>query len=321
MTAADPAFPARGLPQSGSKGLSQSPARCAERPTPPADAPRPASRSAERIIAERRRSDSLGRHAEQLVQLRAGRRVEQRLRPVGMHPLGDRIGRERRLVEAADDQLLLARVGDGVADRVDARRRGLEARRCRRPAACARAPGPTARSARASGSSRAAQQQRRAAGCACRRRCRRRRGPAAAAVALDAARLRRHDLDPAAVRAAWKRAGGAVGASKSSRRCTTATLRRGRAFHRVERRRHRCLAVADDDDAAPGVLGSAGVAMEELPLAPGVEALDLQPARLERADAGGDHHRLGDEALAGDRSRRRSGRPRARATALTCWPR
>ena len=41
--------------------------------------------------------------------------------------------------------------------------------------------------------------------------------------------------------------------------------------------------------------------LEQLRAAMAVEAVDLQPARLERADAAGDDHRLGDEALAGRR--------------------
>src|ERR1700712_3746409 len=69
------------------------------------------------------------RGAEQLVQLGARRRVLQRLRALRMDELADREGGERRLVEAADDELLLARISVDVADREDARRRSLEAGR------------------------------------------------------------------------------------------------------------------------------------------------------------------------------------------------
>jgi hypothetical protein len=81
------------------------------------------SRCAERSLWQ------TGRHAEQLVQLRARRRVLQRLRALRVDQLGDRERGQRRLVEAADDQLLLARIGVDVADGEDPGRRGLEARR------------------------------------------------------------------------------------------------------------------------------------------------------------------------------------------------
>src|SRR6476646_8047248 len=68
------------------------------------------------------------RDAEQLVQLGARRRVLQRLRALRVDELADRERGERRLVEAADDELLLARIGVDVADREDPGRRGLEAR-------------------------------------------------------------------------------------------------------------------------------------------------------------------------------------------------
>src|SRR5450631_1730519 len=77
----------------------------------------------ERILRQTRRD------AEQLVQLGARRRVLQRLRAIGMNELADRERGERRFVEAADDELLLARIGVDIADREDPRRRGLEARR------------------------------------------------------------------------------------------------------------------------------------------------------------------------------------------------
>ena len=96
-------------------------------PNTPSGCARPASRSAKRL-SQRRRQRIRRVHAEQLVQLRARRRVLQRLRPIRVDTRSAiAIGGERRLVEAADDQLLLARVGVDVADREDARRRGLEA--------------------------------------------------------------------------------------------------------------------------------------------------------------------------------------------------
>src|SRR3954452_24184013 len=69
------------------------------------------------------------RDAEQLVQLAARRRVLQGLRALWMDELADRERGERRLVEAANDELLLARIGVDVADCEDPRRRRLEARR------------------------------------------------------------------------------------------------------------------------------------------------------------------------------------------------
>src|SRR5438128_5594456 len=69
------------------------------------------------------------RDAEQLVQLGARRRVLQRLRALRVDELADRERGKRRFMEAADDELLLARVGVDVADGEDPGRRGLEARR------------------------------------------------------------------------------------------------------------------------------------------------------------------------------------------------
>src|SRR5512137_1032152 len=64
--------------------------------------------------------------AEPLLHDRAGRRVLQVHLLRRVEVLRDRERRERRLVEAAQDQLFLARVGVDVADRKDARHAGLE---------------------------------------------------------------------------------------------------------------------------------------------------------------------------------------------------
>src|SRR6476619_8595518 len=82
-----------------------------------------------RVAGARANFSASRRDAEQLVQPGARRRVLQRLRALRVDELADRERGERRLVEAADDELLLARVGVDVADREDPRRRGLEARR------------------------------------------------------------------------------------------------------------------------------------------------------------------------------------------------
>ena len=75
---------------------------------------------------------------------------------------------------------------------------------------------------------------------------------------------------------------------------------RGRAFlARGDRRRHRRFGAADDDDALAGVLVQGRGVLEELRAAEAVEPVDLEPARLERADAAGDDDRLGDEARSG----------------------
>src|SRR5574343_293984 len=100
-------FPARGLPQSGSKGLSQSAPVTV--PTPPADA---AARAAAGRILDQ---------AQALVQRGRGGGVLQQglvLRPqVG----GGAKGGECGLVKAAEDQLLFARVGVDVTHRKNAR--------------------------------------------------------------------------------------------------------------------------------------------------------------------------------------------------------
>src|SRR5437764_665145 len=56
---------------------------------------------------------------------------------------------------------------------------------------------------------------------------------------------------------------------------------------------------AADDDALGGMLVQGRGVLEELRAAEGIEAVDLEPARQERADAAGDNDGLGDEVRAG----------------------
>ena len=303
-------FPARGLPQSGSKGLSQSKRQGLRlhASTPPANAPRPSSRSANRSLWQSRR------HAEQLVQLRARRRVLQRLRALRVDELADREGGERRLVEAADDELLLARIGVDVADREDARRRGLEARGVDDELLLLEREAPVGD--RAELRAPAEQDEERV------ERQLARLAVAASSTASAASRPSRSidrfglagdELDAAGARAgALSRARVASSASKSSRRWTSVTLAAAAAPSSPAAIAAATAAgrAADDDDALAGLLVQRRAVLEELRAAVAIEAVDLQPARLERADAAGDDDRLGDEARAASRWRRRSGRRR-----------
>src|SRR5262245_61717355 len=72
------------------------------------------------VLGDRRRQ------AEALVHDRAGRRVLQVLLLTRLEMRGDGKRRERGLVEAAQDQLLLAGIVVDIADREDARHAGLE---------------------------------------------------------------------------------------------------------------------------------------------------------------------------------------------------
>ena len=245
MNAADPAcFPARGLPQSGSKGLSQSPLdsrRAANTPSGYAPAFEAGARNdyAQRPAASRsspgpRRAACAASGwwwctaAAALVREARGSAIAKAASVASWKP--------------DSDQLLLARVGVDVADREDARRRGLEASRCRRRSACARAPGPTGRSARASGSSRRTPAARRAAASRARRRCRstmrpcrrRRRLFDAASAGRRRTRSCRRRAQLVHAQRTRRRRG-----SKSSRRCTRVTLPAAAGLRRaVERRRH-----------------------------------------------------------------------------------
>ena len=220
-------FPARGLPQSGSKGLSQSNADHS-RPTPLANAPRAAKHGA--------RAD----YRQQPRQSKTGVSTPSTLCSFGlvvvycswMRLSGKTSCAAAKAASAASwkprqDQLLLARVGVDVADREDARRRWSRTSRCRRRSACARAPGPSRRSARASGSGRRRPAARRAAatrvtpslpGTLHARRAGRRFSKPVGWPTMNS------HLGPASRSAFMLRDASPASASKPSRRCTRMTL-------------------------------------------------------------------------------------------------
>ena len=274
-------------------------------PTPLANAPRPRAEARANFRASRR-------DAEQLVQLGARRRVLQRLRALRVDELADRERGERRLVEAADDELLLARVGVDVADREDPRRRGLEARRVDDDLLLLERQAPVGdrpelRAPAEQDEERVERQLARVAVAAedgaARRACRRSRRSPSGRPATNSTRPDE--------RSALRRARVASSASKSSRRWTSVTLPAApRLPRRGDRRRDRRGGAADDDDALAGVLVQGRARARRAACRGRVEAVDLAGA------AGTSRRRRRRRppwrrSACRPRSRRRSGRRRA----------
>ena len=220
-----------------------------------------------------------------------------------MDELADRERGERRFVEAADDELLLARIGVDVADREDPRRRGLEARRVDDELLLLERQAPVGdrpelRAPAEQDEERVERQLARIAVAG-----QDGEGGELAVVLDDGFRLAGDELD-AARRAQGVEPGARrfVGVEVVAAMDERDAAGRGRAvLARGDRRRHRRLGAADDDDALAGLLVQGRAVLEELRAAVAIEAVDLEPARLERADAAGDDDGLGDEARAGRR--------------------
>jgi hypothetical protein len=246
-------------------------------------------------IVERRRLDP-----QRLVQLGAGGRVLQVDGLAREHVRRRAECSQRGFVEAAQDQLLLAGIGVDVAHREDARDAGLELLGVDDDLLALQRQAPVGDRAELGTEAEEHQQhvQRHDA------------RDAVAAGDLHAAEaavgflvagdladeeLHLHRLAQLAhARHGGRRGAEAVAAvdEDHARSLVRAILRE------VVRPVERGIAAADDDEVLAGKLRRVLDAVEELPLLVPLDPVELEAPRLERAHAGGDEHRAGEEARA-----------------------
>ena len=115
------------------------------------------------------------------------------------------------------------------------------------------------------------------------------------------------------------RATEAGAARNSRRRCTSVEARGPR--QQLQRPVERRVAAAEDHQALAGELRGVLDAVLDGAALEGLRALDADAPRLERADAGGDHHRAGIEASVPPAVRSVKAPVLARANSTTSWPR